>query len=218
MGTSNAASVEQEGKYVQHNVGALGLDGNEDEYYLITETEKRLDASMSAVSFQSFEMKDKGASPVSQVWRITNVLQKPHIIMPTILLFNLPFSLLCCPFLSYHHHSILPVFPLLIPLIPLSLLPSSLFLLPSSLSLLPLLSLQHDSVVVSKVITVPGGSVVVNPTTTDDREEVGRYVAVPTNGIKPAATVNNGIGGLEKEVEEILTKSGSLVEAESHLK
>ena len=84
--------------------------------------------------------------------------------------------------------------------------------------LIPLLSLQHDSVVVSKVITVPGGSVVVNPTTTDDREEVGRYVAMPTNRIKPAATVNDGIGGLEKEVEEILTKSGSLVEAESHLK
>ena len=119
----------------------------------------------------------------------------------------LPLSVLPPPFnspcLPSPHPSNPPLPPPLIPLPP---------------PLIPLLSLQHDSVVVSKVITVPGGSVVVNPTTTDDREEVGRYVAMPTNRIKPAATVNDGIGGLEKEVEEILTKSGSLVEAESHLK
>ena len=76
LGVSNGASADPEGKYVQHNVGALGFDGTEEEYYLITETEKRLDASMSAVSFQSFEMKNKAGSPVSQVgWRFNRVFR-----------------------------------------------------------------------------------------------------------------------------------------------
>ena len=87
-----------------------------------------------------------------------------------------------------------------------------------SLSLSPPTT-QHDSVVVSKVITVPGGSVFVNPSFSSEKEEeVGRYVTVPTRG-KPtsAAVADEGIGGLEKEVEELLIKSGSLVEAESYL-
>ena len=95
----------------------------------------------------------------------------------------------------------------------------STFLLPI---LPPLLSSpvpQHEPVVTSKIISVPGGSVFVNPTTTDkDNEEVERYVTVATNGKPPATgSMEGGIGGLEKEVEAILTKSGSLVEAESHI-
>ena len=70
--------------------------------------------------------------------------------------------------------------------------------------------------VVSKVISVPGGSVFVNPSTEKEQEEVGRYVTVK-NGKPTAAAIEGGIGGLEKEVEEMLTKSGSLVEAESHI-
>lgn len=62
----------------------------------------------------------------------------------------------------------------------------------------------------SKEVKVPGGSVFVNPSL--ELEEVGKYVAVPT---KPAAT-NEGIGGLQKEMDEILTMS-TFIEAESHL-
>jgi hypothetical protein len=76
-------------------------------------------------------------------------------------------------------------------------------------------------VVTSKIISIPGGSVFVNPatTTTDkDNEDVERYVTVPKNGKQPATgSMEGGIGGLEEEVEAILTKSGSLVEAESHI-
>ena len=93
----------------------------------------------------------------------------------------------------------------------------STFLLP--ILPLPLSISQHEPVVTSKIISVPGGSVFVNPTTTDkDNEEVERYVTVATNGKPPATgSMEGGIGGLGKEVEAILTKSGSLVEAESHI-
>ena len=67
VAASNAASAEKEGKYVQHNMGALGFDGSEEERYLTFEMERRMEPSMSAVSFQSFEMKEKSKSVVSKV-------------------------------------------------------------------------------------------------------------------------------------------------------
>jgi hypothetical protein len=139
VASSNGTSMEKEGKYMHHNMGALGADGDVEEFYLISETEKRLEAANSTLSFQSFEMREKGGSTVS----------------------------------------------------------------------------KHEPVVTSKVITVPGGSVFINPSTSDHQEEVGRYVTAPTHG-KGAAT-EGSVGGLEREVEEILSKSGSLREAESHL-
>ena len=54
---------------------------------------------------------------------------------------------------------------------------------------------------VSKEVTVPGGSVFVNPAS--EQEEVGRYVTLPT------VQEEGAIGGLRKEVEEILTRSAS---------
>ena len=66
---SNVASIEREGKYIQHNVGALGFDdqGDVEEYYLVNETEKRLNTTLSTTSFQTFEMKENTNSPVSKV-------------------------------------------------------------------------------------------------------------------------------------------------------
>lgn len=52
-----------------------------------------------------------------------------------------------------------------------------------------------------KEITVPGGSVFVNPST--EEQEVGRYVTIGKH------TPEGGIGGLGIEVDEILTRSGS---------
>ena len=59
---------------------------------------------------------------------------------------------------------------------------------------------------VSKEVTIPAASVYVNPSL--DQEEVGRYVPVPTHR-KTAAS--EGIGELGKEVDEILTQSGSVI-------
>ena len=55
---SNVATSEREGRYVQHNVGALD-GGDMEEYYLVNDTEKRLGATKSTTSFQAFEMKQK---------------------------------------------------------------------------------------------------------------------------------------------------------------
>ena len=59
-------------KYVQHNMGAAGFDGSEEERYLTFETEKRLAATTSTVSFQTFEMKEKekNGTTISKVWSI----------------------------------------------------------------------------------------------------------------------------------------------------
>ena len=64
--TTNTASME---KYVQHNMGAAEFDGSEEQRYLTFETEKRLDATTSTFSFQSFEMKEKekNGSAISKV-------------------------------------------------------------------------------------------------------------------------------------------------------
>ena len=62
--STNISSME---KYVQHNMGAVGFDGSEDERYLTFETEKRLEATTSTLSFQSFEMKEKNGSTISKV-------------------------------------------------------------------------------------------------------------------------------------------------------
>ena len=52
----------------------------------------------------------------------------------------------------------------------------------------------------------------VNPSShhEEEEEEVGRYVTFPTH--KKTAASDGGIGELEKEVDEILTQSGSLIE------
>ena len=60
------ASFEREGRYVQHNMGLIE-QGDVEEFYLIKETEKRLDASNSTLTFQSFEMKEKKNKPESPV-------------------------------------------------------------------------------------------------------------------------------------------------------
>ena len=66
LGSTNISSME---KYVQHNMGAVGFDGSEDERYLTFEMEKRLEATTSTLSFQSFEMKEKqkNSSTISKV-------------------------------------------------------------------------------------------------------------------------------------------------------
>ena len=64
LGSTNISSME---KYVQHNMGAVGFDGSEDERYLTFETEKRLEATTSTLSFQSFEIKEKNGSTISKV-------------------------------------------------------------------------------------------------------------------------------------------------------
>ena len=61
VAVSHMATIEREGRYVQHNVGALD-GGDMEEYYLVNETEKRLAATKSATSFQAFEMKQKTGS------------------------------------------------------------------------------------------------------------------------------------------------------------
>ena len=67
VAVSRVAAIEREGKYIQHNVGAMATDGETmDEFYLINETERRLEASRSTTSFQSFEMKENAGSPVSK--------------------------------------------------------------------------------------------------------------------------------------------------------
>ena len=64
---SYEATIEREGRYVQHNVGALDA-GDMEESYLVNETEKRLQATKSTTSFQAFEMKQKtDSSTCSQV-------------------------------------------------------------------------------------------------------------------------------------------------------
>ena len=63
------STIEREGRYVQHNVGALPDDREDiEEFYLMADTEKRLDASKSTTSFQSFEMDQKRGSFSSQVY------------------------------------------------------------------------------------------------------------------------------------------------------
>ena len=171
--SSGGGGLEHEGKYVQHNMGLAGAEGDMEEYFLINETEKRLDESRSTLSFQSFQMKERPASSVSKV-RIRHSSSCVYSVVtspPFLLSLSLP------------------------PSLPLSFTP------PLSLSL------QHEPVVVSKEITVPGGSVFVNPSV--EKEEVGKYVAKPT---KPATT---RVGGLQNEVDEILIKSGSFRGAES---
>ena len=62
MAISNVAAVRgYQGRYVHHGTGTLGTEGNMEEYYLISETEKRLDTTQSTLSFQGYEMKEKSS-------------------------------------------------------------------------------------------------------------------------------------------------------------
>ena len=59
---------------------------------------------------------------------------------------------------------------------------------------------QHEAITSSKEITIPGGSVFVNPSV---GEEGARYVTIETTKEAPKGS----IGELGKEVDEILTRS-----------
>ena len=67
------STIEREGRYVQHNIGALPDDREDiEEFYLMAETEQRLEASKSTTSFQSFEMNQNRGSFSSQVYISTH--------------------------------------------------------------------------------------------------------------------------------------------------
>ena len=74
VGVTTKRRGEQEGRYVQHNVGAMGFEGDDVQDFYLEEAEKQLNPSPSTTSFQSFEMKERTGSYVST--HVSEQLQK----------------------------------------------------------------------------------------------------------------------------------------------
>ena len=74
VGVTTKRRGEQEGRYVQHNVGAMGFEGDDVQDFYLEEAEKQLNPSPTTTSFQSFEMKERTGSYVST--HVSEQLQK----------------------------------------------------------------------------------------------------------------------------------------------